>query len=329
MPHREAPVESSLSPAQDPLAAFLPWLELREVLRHTLQLDGDVSSACGWPRTLLAAGHAERWLSGPRILCTFSHASDGEQPLVHLALPVDQAVALVDLCLGGSGKPSVPCQAGAPTDAECGVLAYLAARCVRICAPELLLRDVATRRAAELSSWPDGAWLWPLRLVLGSLELELGLIVGAGAPLSQRTLRAELVIRDELEPSALAALAAGDLLLCEEWPGQFTHRGLSGTCELSVPALAAGLRVALEAGQVRALREGSPARGPGRARLVLADIDATLYQLAQLASGQCALPVTALPRARLELDGAHVASGRLVRYGGALALEVGELASMR
>src|SRR5512139_3929164 len=135
MPHLEAPVESSLPPAHAALAAFLPWLELRELLRKTLQI-GDVSSALGWPRAL-GPELVRRWFSGPQVLCTLSHESDLEQPLAHVALPVDQAVALVDVCLGGAGRPSFASQAGVPSDAECGVLAYLAARCVRICAPAL------------------------------------------------------------------------------------------------------------------------------------------------------------------------------------------------
>jgi hypothetical protein len=329
MPHREPPVESGSSPAHDPLATFVPWLELREVLRHTLQIEADVSSALGWPRAI-GDGVAARWFSGPQVLCTFSHAGDEEQPLAHLALPVDQAVALVDLCLGGPGRPSVACAAGSPSEAECGVLAYLAARCVRICAAPLRLRDVAARRSAELASWPDDHWLWPLRLKLGAqLELEPCLILAAAAPLAQQRVTARVALRDELEPGALAALRGGDLLLCEAWPGQFTHAGLSGCCELSVPALQASLPIALEAGQVRLLREASPAQRPGRARLVLGEVTASLIELAQLASGQRALPVSALERAQLELDGAIVASGKLVRYGGALALEVGDLASMR
>jgi hypothetical protein len=304
MPHLEPPVESCLSPARDPLAAFLPWLELREVLRKTAQID-EVSSALGWPRALDAA-LVQRWFSGPQVVCTLAHASDLDAGLTWLTLPVDQAVALVDLCLGGSGKASVACQAGSPSEAECGVLAYLASRCVRICAPALRLRDVAARPASQLTSWPPDTWLWPLRL--------------------------------RLAPAGWTGLAAGDLLVWETWPAHFTHAGLSGALDLVAPELQISLRVALEAGHVRALREppampraglpSTPTLRP-RARLVLGEVRASLLELAQLASGLQRLPVVEARPARLELDGAPIASGKLVRHGGALALEIEALSSMR
>lgn len=328
MPHLGAPVESSLSPARDPLAAFLPWLELREVLRKTAQID-DVSSALGWPRAL-DAGLVQRWFSGPQVVCTFAHAGDLDAGLSWLTLPADQAVALVDLCLGGSGKPSVACQAGAPSEAECGVLAYLASRCVRICAPALRLRDVATRPASALSGWPEGTWLWPLRLKLGSATtLELALLSPGDGALARRQVAAELSLADELDPAALTSLNPGDLLVWESWPAHFTHSGLSGALDLVAPELRATLRVALEAGQVRALREGPSAPQRARARLVLGHVQASLFELARLASGAQPLAVTAAQPARIELDGAPLATGRLVRQRGALALEVEALSSMR
>ncbi|HEX6242061.1 MAG TPA: FliM/FliN family flagellar motor C-terminal domain-containing protein [Polyangiales bacterium] len=344
MPHLEAPVESSLSPARDPLAAFLPWLELRELLRKTAQID-EVSSAFGWPRAL-DAGLVQRWFSGPQVVCTLAHASDLDVGLTWLTLPVDQAVALVDLCLGGSGKPSVACQAGAPSDAECGVLAYLASRCVRICAPALRVRDVAAHAAAALTTWPHDTWLWPIRLQLGDMtSLELALLGSTSSALARQGVAAELSLADDLAPAALNALTPGDLLVWESWPAQFTHAGLSGALELIAPALQMSLPVALEAGQVRALRGSSTAPRPPlpqtaqrpslplttqrRARLVLGHVQASLRELAELASGLRRLPVVDARPARLELDGVAIASGKLVRHGGALALEIEALSSMR
>ena len=328
MPHLEAPVESSLSQAHDPLAAFLPWLELRDVLRKTAQID-EVSSALGWPRAL-DAGLVQRWFSGPHVVCTLAHASDLDAGLTWLTLPADQAVALVDLCLGGPGKPSVACQAGAPNEAECGVLAYLASRCVRICAPALRLRDVAARRASELASWPNDTWLWPLRLQLGrETSLELALVASAHGRLAQHPLVAQLSLAEDLDASALSALMPGDLLVWESWPAQFTHTGLRGALDLVVPTLQASLRVALEAGHVRVLREPAAPQRRTRARLVLGEVRASLLELARLASDVHALPVEAAQPARLELDGAPLARGKLVRHGGALALEIEALSSMR
>jgi hypothetical protein len=349
MPYLEPPVEASLSTVGDPLGRFLPWLELRDVLRQTLQI-ADLSSAPGWPRGL-SAEIAGRWFSGPQLLCTFSNASRLDAPGCYVALPVDQAVALADLCLGGEGRAGVACAAGAPDEAECGVLAYLAARCVRICAAPLQLRDVAAHPARELASWPDAMLLWPLRIKLGTrLELELALLMAADSPLAQQPLRARLVLGDEVDPAALAALQPHDLLLCESWPGQLTSQGLSGALELRVEALPRSLPVALEGGRIRALRDsqadGRGLAGPcpdvrasarGRAarndaELVLSELELSLADLAQLTGGQAGLAAPLLEHAYVTLAGEPRAHGRLVRYGGAIALEVlglGAVPSMR
>jgi hypothetical protein len=332
MPHLEPPVEASLSTVGDPLAIFLPWLELRDVLRQTLQIAG-VSSALGWPR-LLTPELAARWFSGPQLLCTFADASDLDAATSFVGLPVNQAVALADLCLGGEGRAGVACEAGAPDEAECGVLAYVAARCVRICAPALRLRDVATRRASELTGWPEGTLLWPLRIKLGAgVELELALLLPSDSALAQRPLKACLAIAEELDATTLATLGAGDLLVCESWPGHLTSQGLSGALELGTEAFQGALRVALEAGRIRKLAStGSAVRSGKQARLVLTELTLRFADLAGLASGSAEFPVAASELAYLELDGQARAHGKLVRYRGAIALEVlglGAAPSMR
>lgn len=327
MPHLEAPVEASLPTVGDPLAGFLPWLELRDVLRKTLQI-GEVSSALGWPR-LLDAEIAQRTFAGPHVVCTFAGGDDFEGARLFALLPTDQAVALADLCLGGDGRPSVPGPAGVPHDAECGVLAYLAGRCVRICAPSLRLSDVSVGRVAALLEPNQALLRWPMRLKLGqALELQLSLLVGLHTELGQRRMRASVAIRDELD-AGLAALAPGDLLLCEAWPGSFTATGLAGCVELSVAELQEPLRVALEAGQVRALRESGGVARKGQARLILAELEASFAELAELAADRRALALPALGPGRVEHAGHTIAQGTLVRYGGALGLEVTALPSMR
>lgn len=327
MPHLEVPVESSLSPPADPLVAFLPWPELREVLRKTAQIE-EVSSALGWPRAWDPA-LIQRRFCGPHLVCTLAHANDLDAGLTWLTLPVDQAVALADLCLGGSGIPSVACRAGTPSDAECGVLAYLAARCVRVCAPALRLRDVDARPASALVDWPADSWLWPLRVTVGGVTLDLTLLSHNASALSLRPVSAQLCVADDLEPAAMTGLAPGDLLVCEASPVQYTHAGLSGTLQLVAAELQASLCVALEAGQIRALHTPPGTAHRTRARVVLAEAQANMLSLAQLASGQRPLTVTQAVPARIELDGAPLASGKLVRHGGALGLEVEALSSMR
>lgn len=328
MPHLEAPVEASLPIVGDPLSGFLPWLELRDVLRQTLQI-GEVSSALGWPR-LCDAADAQRSFAGPHVVCTFADAGFAPQR-AFAVLTSDQAVALADLCLGGDGRPSVPGLAGIPHDAECGVLAYVAGRCVRICAPALRLCDVSVERMSALLDASPPLLRWPMRVKLGDkLELQLSLLVEIHSALAQQTQRVRVSIRDELDPAALNALAVGDLLVCEGWPGGFTALGPTGCVELSVAALREPLRAALENGRVRSLRDASTALArPGQARVVLAEIDASLAALAELAADRRELTLPALQRAALERAGQTAALGNLVRYGGALALEVAELPSMR
>jgi hypothetical protein len=329
MPHLEAPVEASLAAVGDPLADVLPWLELRDVLRQTLQI-GEVSSALGWPR-VCDAELAQRTFASPSVVCTFADVSAFEPPPAFVVLPTDQAVALADLCLGGEGRASVPGAAGVPHDAECGVLAYLAARCVRICAPTLRLRDVSVDRVSARLAPEVSLLRWPMRVKLGAtLELQLSLLVSMQSALAQQLRRVSVAIREELDAGALGALSPGDLLVCEGWPGCFTALGVAGCVELSVAGLREPLMAALEGGKLRALRDGSAtATRHGEARLVLADVDASLADLAELAADRRELLLPPLERGYLQRTGQTIARGSLVRYGGALALEVGELPSMR
>lgn len=309
-------------------AALVPVAELREALRKILQLS-QISCAFGLPRRVASATDTASF-SGPHVVLTLSDDTHFERLSALVALPAGQALALVDRCLGGPGTASAVSMATAPTEAECGVLAYLAARCVRICAPTLRLRDVTVERHLPTHGWAAHAVLWPMRVVLGAqLELELTLILSEGWPLLARETTARLVISDELEAGLLDGLHSGDLLLLDGWPCTFTAQGLSGILELTAEGYSEPLRVALEGEALRALPSPSARARTTPARLVVHAMRLSFRELAALCSAERSWCVPALQRAELEVDGQPAASGELVRYGGALALRVDAVHSMR
>jgi hypothetical protein len=318
MPHPEAPVESSIYELGAALRARVARPGLLEFLRRSLQIR-EFGCALGLPRRLSPAVF-ERWLGTPHVFIALSSQASFDGALCEVALPPEQALDLVDRVLGASGRTMVPGQSCQPTAAECGVLAYFAARCVRACEAELRVQDVRTTpRGANGAD----AVLWPLRVTAPAqdLKLDLKLILAAPASYPEAPIAARLSLSDSLGDVALPTLESGDLLLSDRWSLYATASGLSGLLELCVEGSHERALVTLE-GEVLRLAPGATRAGAGgQAELVLSRLALGFGDLAALMDG-ASLPCPRFTHATLEAQDAVLAHGQLVRWRGQLALEV-------
>jgi hypothetical protein len=234
---------------------------------------------------------------------------------------VEQAAELVERVLGGTGRGLVPSRAGLPSAAECGVLAYFAARCVRACGVDLRVQDVTCDAiSADLAP----AILWPVRIVAeNALKLDLKLVFANEAYCPKQPLSAKLSLVDTLEPEQLHGLEPGDLLTSDQWSLHSTLAGMSGLLELSVAGSSERALVALEGDALRLAPGPLAARAHHSAELVVAALSLRFSELADLLAGENSICPT-LREASLEAHGEVVARGRLVHFMGQLALEVGD-----
>ncbi len=315
MPYPEPPVESSLPELGSALRAQLARPELLEFLRRSLQIR-ELGCAFGLPRRL-SPRVLRRWLGTPHVRITLASGADFDGTFCEIALPPEQAVELVDRVLGGSGRAAVPGKVGLPTAAECGVLAYFAARCARACEADLRIQDVCCEGGLPD---PAEAVVWPLRISAGdAFELDLKLIFVSRTRCPQDTLSARIALVDTLEGEL--ALEPGDLLTSDRWALHATSAGPSGLLELSVAGSSERALLVLDGGTLR-VAQGEP-RPPhsNAAELAIATFGVSFAQLAELLDGE-GLACPPLAEATLLRRGRLVARGRLVRFQGQLALEV-------
>jgi hypothetical protein len=315
MPYPEPPVESSLPELGSALRAQLAHAALLEFLRRNLQIR-ELGCAFGLPRRL-SARVFQRWLGAPHVRIALGSRALFDGTFCEIALPPEQAVELVDRVLGGNGRAAMPGRVGLPTAAECGVLAYFAARCARACQADLRIQDVRCETSAPD---PAEAVVWPLRITApDALELDLKLIFASREHCPVGTLAARIALVDTLDGELV--LEAGDLLVSDQWALHGTSAGPSGLLELSVAGSSERALLALEGGALR-LAQGAPRQPKGNtAELAIATFDLSFGQLAELLDGE-SLPCPALDEATLLRRGRPVARGRLVRFQGQLALEV-------
>jgi hypothetical protein len=195
------------------------------------------------------------------------------------ALPVDQAAGLLDRVLGGSGQSGVAGVAGTLSEAECGVLAHLAAQVCSACSAAWTVRDVFCADAARLLALCEQGALWPLRIAASTesetaradarpprasprqgsadlvLDAKLLFAVAEDCPAGRYALA--LSVQDALAPEALTGLEVGDLLASDAWPLTLSARGLEGVVTLGVGQC----RRARLRGALRIARQ--PRRGSG------------------------------------------------------------------
>jgi hypothetical protein len=291
------------------------WLAADALRACSRALLGTVyeSARSGLPR-LVGATSAPP-LRGPAVLVETSRVPDDAARTLAVVLPASAALGLVDRLLGGSGTGSLPV---APSAAECGVLAYGAARVLAAAAPALCLCDVRSVAPQELASRARDHVLWPLALT-GEEELELSLLLSRVAA---RELDVSFGLRlslcDELDPAALRELSPGDVLVSDRWSLSSTTEGWAGQAELLVEELGLSLPVRLERG---ALRVSGAAKPRASTALVLAERRADLDTLAALVSGERLALVPDSTAARLE-HATGAIDGELVLHQGAPGLRV-------
>ena len=267
-----------------------------------------------------------------------SAAHSAEQ--LDLSLTADSAARLIDALLGGRPASSMASAAGRPSDAECGVLAYGAARLLASrsdnaaaarsralgrASEEWLVRDV--RPAEQEVGRVSGGIVWPLALrsSLGTLEASVWLSEAwVAAQPRQHTL--SLTLAERVDSETLAQLAVGDVWLSEDSTLTLTSEGLTGPVLLAVAGCDAVLPGRLARGKVRtALAQPPPAvASPTEPiELVISTRDTSLLELARLASGGT-LAVDASGRAPAAIlhRGDVIATGELISWRGALGIRV-------
>lgn len=325
MPHPEAHVESSLRELGAALRVGIAQPALVEFLRQSLQIRA-LDCAIGLPRRL-SEPVARRWLGTPHVRFLLARGGGFDGTSCEVVLPPEQALNLVDRVLGGNGRAALPGRAGLPSAAECGVLAYLAARCVRASEADLRVQDVRCDPAAPTC---DGtALLWPLRVTgEDDVKLDIALIFPERANCPQAPVSTRLILTDELAATDLNALEVGDLLVSDNWSLYATASGISGLLELSVAGSDERVLVSLEGDRLKLAPGAVPARQAQLTALILARLQLSVTELAQLMDG-ASLRCPALAGASLEARGRAVAHGRLVRFEGQVALEVEALGSAR
>jgi hypothetical protein len=322
MPYPELPLESSLPELGSALRAQLAHPALLEFLRRSLQIR-ELGCAFGLPRRLSARAF-QRWLAAPHVRVALADRTQFDGTFCEVALPPEQAVELVDRVLGGSGRAGVPGKVGLPTAAECGVLAYFAARCARACEADLRVQDVHCQ-ASALD--PAEAVVWPLRITAReAFELDLKLIFASRERCPLGPLSARIALLDTLEGELMVEV--GDLLVSDQWALHATSAGPSGLLELTIAGSSERALLALDGGVLR-VAQGEPRPPKGNtAELAIATFGLSFGQLAELLDGE-SMPCPALDEATLLRRGRPVARGRLVRFQGQVALEVTSTHSMR
>lgn len=288
--------------------------DLREAMRALL--DGAIERTLpGWPR-LLTPTTAESWLRASDVAIELSSTPAHQAFELAVILPAISATRVVDRLLGAPSETGVPSAFGAPSEVECGLLAYVAARLCAAWDGTLSLREV--RRHLDGPPVVESV-LWPLALAtdFGSIECSLLLAPELAARIVSLPLLVGL--NDELAPgTSLDDLRVGDLLVGDRWLITATTEGLCGEVRLFVPGSSTAFDGTLERGHVRA-RTATPANDA--LTIVLADRACSLLELARLTSG-AALAVTVSTAVSLRRDERTIAHGELVRERGRVGMRI-------
>jgi len=265
-----------------------------------------------WP--LLPQENALRPAPGVSVRLGLGAGSDVGAPWLWLDSTL--ATNLVDRALGGRGDIGVAMSSAGPSEAECGVIAYLAARAVAPL-PPLVVRDVSARGEALPADV-----VWPFCVELGDVRASAQ--VGLCAPFCDRRLACRIGWHERLSKEEASALQRGDVLVFDELVLSVTTQGLSGACVLEAEALHAVLPVLVDGGRLRA-QERAQRRRPEAdgVMLVAQDLSFSVRELAQLQAGDalsCNLPESA--NIALCRGAETLAEGVLVKLQGKLGFEV-------
>lgn len=324
------------APLGSTLRDLLEAPTLRDTFRMLFQQEL-LPCRVGWPRLLSGDPHAQparaalasRWLRTSDVVIELSQAPARESFAAGIVLQAESAARLVDWLLGAPGNSGAPSAASQPSEAECGVLAYAAARlCASLAShasDSWIVRDVRPVREQE-STWSTPLVFWPVSLdtPVGPLSGAL-LLTDSTARASHEHVLLRVAVSDLLAADALDDLAVGDALVSDRWLFTSTTEGPTGRVRLSVDGTDTCFDAQLAEGTLTA-RSVDTRPTSDHVQLVLGTCSASLWQLAELASGApCALSCSAQDEVELQRDGTLVARGSLVWHRGALGIRVTQL----
>jgi len=305
-------------------------LPLRDTFR-TLFSGELLACSVGWPRRVRAERAAD-WLREPDVAVELTRSLPSETFTLALTLPGEGATRLCDRLLGAPSSSAMASRSGRPSDAECGVLAYAAARLAAAHGGTWLVRDV--RPAAFPAGVDEHLVLWPVAVesTLGPLELTLCLSPSLAEALPDVLL--EVVLHDLLPPAhAQPTLAVGEVWVSDQLPLTNTSEGLTGPVTLRAVGSEHQARARLGAHYVQLRAPDAPLSGapcsasPGAqgfpVELVIARRTLRFSALAALASGaRCFVGELGQEPVLLRRAGTTLASGELISWRAALGVRV-------
>lgn len=235
-----------------------------------------------------------------------------------LTLDAAFATNLVDRALGGRGQVGLAIESALPSEAECGVLAYLVAKLIKSF-EGLWIRDTY----ASPHPPPSQGLTWPIGV---RWEGGSGVLWLDWPDAGDATLMCQLGWFDRMSDADLKALEPGDVLVSESWPLSLTTQGVAGPCVVCAAGVHGILHALIDGVELQARRiERTPAIADS-AFLVLSEAPVTCRQLAALASGEVVrLPGAPVGPARLWHAQRERARGEWVRVDRQIGMRIDEL----
>jgi len=308
----------------------LAGLQLRDTFR-TLFAGELLTCGVGWPRRVRAE-RAIDWLREPDVVVELTRSLPSEAFALALVVHGDGGARLCDRLLGAPSTSGVASRSGRPSEAECGVLAYAAARLAAAHGDAWLVRDV--RPAALPGGGAQSLVLWPIAVecTTGSFELTLCLSPSLADALPDVLL--EVVLHEQLPPDqAQPMLAVGEVWVSDQLPLTDTSEGLTGPVTLRAPGSAhlASARLGARYVRLRASDDlqraphASAVAGGPQIELVIARRALSFSALAALASGaRCFVGELGQEPVLLRQGGNTLARGELVLWRAALGVRLTE-----
>ncbi len=304
------------APAPLDLAPLLT--ELRKALLPTL--GAELTLELALPMLALAPDATQREeRASPAAIVSLGVGPRPDAEMPWLWLDAALATNLVDRALGGRGQLGVATTAALPSDAECGVLAYLAARAVRgfEC---LWVRDVYATDAAA----PQASVIWPV-----SLRWQGGTGVarfGCGAAWSMSAVSVQIGWLNSVSPRDRDTLEVGDVLTCEDAPLSVTTQGLATSGVMRMAGVADTLRVVIDGAQLHGVRAERSKTRPDELFVVMHDLTLSIIDIAKLAGGGCITVPNGKPaHVSLRQGERTIAGGELVQVGSAVGVRIQSL----
>ena len=306
-----------------PLAAALHALIADPMLADTFRVTFDAElHGCNvdWPR-YCAQTDLTSWLRPTDVLIELTRTPAREPFELALLLHTQSATRVIERVLGAPVSSAMPSLSGAPSDAECGVLAYAAARIIASRPLPFVVRDVRVDPLA--GPLPESLMLWPLALETSFGKLDGMLLCSRALASGVRGIHSiEVLVRDAPDRGQPFTASVGDVWISDRWLLTDTTEGLAGSVLLGTPGAATELHARLAGPQLVATGP-APTTAPDQLELVLAQLPLPLSALADLVAGlpQAITPIAATA-VQLRRGAAMLAEGELVTYRGAVGVRI-------